>query len=109
MRHQEELPPCVKIVRRQDRVVLLSDSSGALCGKPHLDPDGRFGIVAGTGRKIHGEGHGLPHPRHAVWLFSGPLSPIFERYTDDAVEAQAAFEDGKEYVQAGRTRRVPGQ
>ncbi len=94
----DELPPCVTVVRHQDRVALLSDSSGDLCGKPHLDPGGRFGIVAGTARKIRSAGYDLPHPRHAVWQFSGPLSPMFERYTDDPSEAQAIFERGKAWV-----------
>lgn len=101
---QEKLPPCVKVVHSRNRVALLSDSSGALCGEPHLDPDGRFGIIAGTARKVSGEGHGLPHPHHAVYRFSGPLSPIFERYTDNPNEAQAAFEHGKEWVLATAKR-----
>lgn len=95
-----ETPPCVKVIRHRGRVALLSDSSGALCGKPHLDPDGRFGIVAGTARKVSGKGHDLPHPSHAAWRFDGSLSPIFERYTNDPDEAEGIFECAKDYVRA---------
>ena len=92
------LPPCVRIVRHGGRVAILSDSSGALCGKPHLDPSGRFGIIAGTASKVSGRGKGLPHPQHSAWQFSGPLSPVLEYYTDDPKEAERLWLEAQEVL-----------
>ena len=90
---RESLPPCTKLVLCDSRMVALVDQ--AVC--KHGWGDGRFRFQRGMA-----DGTWEQHPGHPEVSMPGAQSldePLLA--TDDAAEAQAAFQRGAEWVRTG--------
>ena len=93
---REGLPPCLSLVRLDNRIATLVDYD--VC--QHEGPAPRFSVIATRVNDSWRRSHSTFHPEFPLWQVLADAM-LIELDTDDPDEAKAAFAKGAEWVRTG--------